>query len=108
VPLTELGDNACHWPVAGEGVATMFSGADRGGNSHPWYCRLHAMRSVAVSKPVGLVTSSEIKPWKVAAAMNVTKVTAHFRALCVPEISAHANGRCSANRISSSLHFDRY
>ena len=24
VPLIELGDNGCHWPVAGEGLATFF------------------------------------------------------------------------------------
>jgi hypothetical protein len=46
VPLVELGDHACHWPVAGEGRATLFCGADRGG--HRSYCRQHVLRSIRV------------------------------------------------------------
>ena len=49
----ELDDNACHWPVAGEG--TLFCGADRNGSWHPSYCRHHAARSVAVDVPGVLV-----------------------------------------------------
>jgi hypothetical protein len=45
-PLLELDDNACRWPVAGEGRTTLFCGAGRSG--HPSYCRQHAMRSVVV------------------------------------------------------------
>jgi hypothetical protein len=49
VPLIELGDNGCRWPVAGEGVSTLFCNADRDG--HRSYCRHHALRSVRVYKP---------------------------------------------------------
>ena len=49
VPLIALGDHGCHWPVAGEGIGTLFCGADRGG--HASYCRHHAARSVAVEEP---------------------------------------------------------
>jgi hypothetical protein len=48
-PLLDLADNACRWPVAGEGRATLFCGADRDG--HASYCRQHAARSVAVEAP---------------------------------------------------------
>ena len=47
-PLLELDDNACRWPVAGEGRTTLFCGAGRIG--HPSYCRQHAMRSVVVGR----------------------------------------------------------
>ena len=50
-PLLELDDNACRWPVAGEGRATLFCGAGRGGSWHASYCRHHAARSVAVEAP---------------------------------------------------------
>ena len=55
VPLIELGDNGCHWPVAGEGVAALFCNADRGGSSHVSYCRHHAARSVRVVDEPGAV-----------------------------------------------------
>ena len=45
VPLFELADNGCRWPVAGEGRATLFCGAGRDG--HRSYCRQHTLRSVA-------------------------------------------------------------
>ena len=45
VPLLELADHACRWPVAGEGRATLFCGAGRDG--HRSYCRQHTLRSVA-------------------------------------------------------------
>jgi hypothetical protein len=45
-PLLELDDNACRWPVIGEGCTTLFCSAGRDG--HPSYCRHHASRSVAV------------------------------------------------------------
>jgi hypothetical protein len=51
VPLIDISPRGCHWPVAGEGIATLFCGADRGG--HRSYCRQHAMRSVRVDEPVG-------------------------------------------------------
>jgi hypothetical protein len=51
VPLLELADNACHWPVSGEGRATLFCGADRNGSWHASYCRHHAARSVMVEEP---------------------------------------------------------
>jgi hypothetical protein len=51
VTLIELGDNGCHWPVAGEGVATLFCGADRDGSWHASYCRHHQARSVAIDGP---------------------------------------------------------
>ena len=50
-PLLKLDDNACRWPVAGEGRATLFCGAGRGGSWHASYCRHHAARSVAVDAP---------------------------------------------------------
>jgi hypothetical protein len=43
-PLLELDDNACRWPVAGEGCTTLFCGAGRDG--HPSYCRHHASRGL--------------------------------------------------------------
>jgi len=49
VQLIELGDHGCHWPVCGEGLATLFCNDDRGG--HRSYCRYHALRSVAVDAP---------------------------------------------------------
>jgi hypothetical protein len=60
VPLLGLGDNACHWPVAGERLATLFCGADRGGSDHPSYCRHHAARSVAVDGPGVFVVRSKV------------------------------------------------
>jgi len=50
-PLLELADHACRWPVAGEGRATLFCGAGRGGSWHASYCRHLAARSVAVEAP---------------------------------------------------------
>jgi hypothetical protein len=44
---SNLGDHICHWPVKGEGVGTLFCGADRNGSGHPSYCRVHNLRSVA-------------------------------------------------------------
>ena len=50
VPLIELGDNGCHWPVGpGTGTSTLFCNAERSG--HVSYCRHHAARSVRVDKP---------------------------------------------------------
>jgi hypothetical protein len=46
VPLLELADHACRWPVAGEGRATLFCGAHRGGRAS--YCLQHAARSVRI------------------------------------------------------------
>jgi hypothetical protein len=47
VPLTELSDDGCHWPVSwGEGRATLFCNHGRAGSGHPSYCRQHAMRAI--------------------------------------------------------------
>ena len=43
VRLLELGTNACHWPIG----ANMYCGAPRG--SHPSYCNLHKIRSLAAA-----------------------------------------------------------
>jgi hypothetical protein len=47
-PLHELADAACHWPMSGEGHATLFCGALRNGSGHPSYCHQHAIRSIAI------------------------------------------------------------
>ena len=52
VPLTELADNSCHWPVAGHGLDMLFGGADGNGSSHVSYCRHHAARSIRIDQPV--------------------------------------------------------
>ena len=49
VPLIELGDHGCHWPVRGEGLATLFCNDDRGG--HVSYCRRHHARSIRIDEP---------------------------------------------------------
>ena len=48
VPLRELADHSCRWPVAGEGRETLFCGNDRNGSWHRSYCKHHALRSVEV------------------------------------------------------------
>jgi hypothetical protein len=57
VPLIELADNACHWPMSGEGRSTLFCGADRGGSSHVSYCRHHAARSVLLVDAPGVLAA---------------------------------------------------
>jgi hypothetical protein len=42
LPLIELGEHACHWPVAGAGASALFCNASRSGSDHPSYCRHHA------------------------------------------------------------------
>ena len=51
VPLTELADNSCHWPVSGQASIRLFCNASRDGSSHASYCRHHAARSVALDEP---------------------------------------------------------
>jgi hypothetical protein len=50
VTLLEISKRGCHWPVSGEGLATMFCNASRRNSGHVSYCKFHAMKSINPGK----------------------------------------------------------